>query len=65
MANTIETLQNELPNYAGLTTSEKNFGLSNLTEWIPSNGRLETFIDKFSEKSLDMKPFLKEIGLLK
>jgi hypothetical protein len=65
MTNTIEILQQALPNYAGLTRSEKKFGLSNLTEWIPSNGHLETFINKFSEKSLDMRPFLKELGLLK
>ena len=65
MTNTIEILQTELPKYCGLTKSEKNFGLSHLDEWIPSDGHLDTLIDKFSEKSLDIKPFLDQIGLLK
>jgi len=65
MATTIEILQHELPNYNGLTKSEKNFGLSHLTEWIPSNGRLDTLIKKFSEQSLDIRPFLQQVGLLK
>lgn len=65
MTNTIEILKTELPNYDGLTKSEKSFGLTHLNEWIPSNGHLDTFIDKFSEQSLDIKPFLEKIGLLK
>ena len=65
MTNTIEILQTELPNYCGLTKSEKNFGLSHLDEWIPSSGHLDTLIEKYSEKSLDIKPFLHKVGLLK
>jgi hypothetical protein len=63
--NTIEILQNELPKYAGLTKSEKNYGLSNLDKWIPENGRLEVLIEKFAEKSLNIKPFLEQVDLLK
>ena len=65
MTNTIEILQAEIPNYDGLTKSEKNYGLSHLDEWVPVNGHLDTLIAKFSEKSLDLKPFLHQIGLLK
>lgn len=65
MTNTIEILQTEIPNYSGLTKSEKNFGLSHLNEWVPENGSLDTLIAKFSEKSLDIKPFLHQIELLK
>ncbi len=65
MTNTIEILQTEIPNYRGFTKSEKEYGLSHLTEWVPENGRLDTLIEKFSEKSLDIKPFLEQIELLK
>jgi len=65
MATTIEIIKHELPNYIGLTESEKSFGLSHLSEWVPINGHLDLLIDKFSERSLDIKPFLEQIGLLK
>ncbi len=65
MANTIQIIRNELPTYQGLTKSEKNYGLSHLDDWIPENGHLDTLIKKFAEKSLDIKPFLNQIGVLK
>jgi hypothetical protein len=65
MTNTIELIAKELPKYNGLTKSEKDFGLIHLEEWIPENGHLNTLIDKFSEKSLDITPFLEKIGLQK
>jgi len=65
MTNTIEILQVEMKKYCGLTKAEKEYGLSNLNEWVPENGRLDTLIEKFSEKSLDIKPFLEQINLLK
>ncbi len=65
MRNTVEILQNELPKYEGLTKSEKNYGLTHLNEWVPDNGHLEVLIEKFAEKSLDIRPFLDRIGLLK
>jgi len=65
MTNTIELIAQELPKYNGLTKSEKDFGLQHLEEWIPQNGHLDTLIDKFSEKSLDITPFLERIGLQK
>ncbi|SFV58596.1 hypothetical protein MNB_SV-12-1906 [hydrothermal vent metagenome] len=64
MPNTIKIIQNELPKYQGLTKSEKHYGLSHLDEWIPENGRLEVLIEKFAEKSLNIKPFLEQIDLL-
>ena len=65
MTNTIELITKELPKYNGLTKSEKDFGLEHLEEWIPQTGHLETMINKFSEKSLDITPFLQKIGLQK
>jgi hypothetical protein len=65
MTNTLEIIQINLPAYQGLTKSEKNYGLSHLDEWIPQNGRVETLIRKYEEKSLDIKPFLVQHGLLK
>ncbi|HHD80174.1 MAG TPA: hypothetical protein ENK99_00990 [Campylobacterales bacterium] len=64
MPTTVEIIQNELPNYQGLTKSEKSYGLSHLDEWIPENGHLEVLISKFAEKSLDIRPFLNQIGVL-
>jgi len=60
MTNTIEILETEISNYSGFT-----IGLSHLNEWVPENGSLDTLIAKFSEKSLDIKPFLHQIELLK
>ncbi len=65
MANTIQIIRNELPAYQGLTKAEKMYGLSHLDEWVPENGHLDTLIKKFAEKSLDIKPFLNKVGLLK
>ncbi len=65
MATAIEIIKNELPKYQGLTKLEKSYGLSHLEEWVPENGHLEILIKKFAEKSLDIRPFLSQIGLLK
>ncbi|MBD3793818.1 MAG: hypothetical protein IE889_06610 [Campylobacterales bacterium] len=65
MTKTVEIIKHELPKYKGLTKGEKDYGLSHLEEWIPENGHLEIVIQKFSEKSLDIRPFLKQIGLMK
>ena len=64
MTKTAEIIQNELPKYNGLTRMEKSYGLSHLDEWIPENGHLDTLIEKFAEKSLDIRPFLDKVGLL-
>jgi len=65
MSTTVEIIQNELPKYQGLTRQEKSYGLSHLNEWVPENGHLELLISKFAEKSLDIRPFLDQVGLLK
>ena len=64
MTNIVEIIQNELPKYEGLTKLEKSYGLSHLDEWIPENGRLEVLIEKFAEKSLNIRPFLEKVELL-
>jgi hypothetical protein len=61
----VQIIKNELPTYQGLTKSEKSYGLSHIDEWIPENGRLDVLIKKFAERSLDIRPFLSQIGLLK
>lgn len=63
MPTTVEIIRQELPKYKGLTQGEKDYGLSHLEEWIPTNGTLETFVQKFSEKSLNIEPFLQQVGL--
>lgn len=65
MTNTIEIIETEIKKYSGFTKSEKEYGLLHLEEWIPENGRLDILIEKFSEKSLNIKPFLEQIKLLK
>jgi len=65
VVNTVQIIKNELPTYQGLTKSEKHYGLSHIEEWVPENGRLDILIKKFAEQSLDIKPFLNQIGLLK
>lgn len=65
MPTTVEIIQDELPKYNGLTKNEKAYGLSHLEEWGVENGHLEIFIEKFAEQSLDIRPFLEKVGLLK
>jgi len=65
MSTTVEIIKSELPKYQGLTRLEKSYGLSHLDEWVPENGHLEVLISKFAEKSLDIRPFLNQVGLLK
>ncbi len=56
--NFIERLRIAIQSYQGFTSSEKTYGLNNIHLWIESNGSLETFIQKFSDLSLDIRPFL-------
>ena len=56
--NFIERLRIAIQSYQGFTSSEKTYGLNHLHSWIGANGSLETFIQKFSDLSLDIKPFL-------
>jgi hypothetical protein len=64
MTNTVEIIETGLRTYEGLTKQEKDYGLSHLDEWIPENGRLNILIEKYAEKSLDIRPFLEQSGLL-
>ncbi|MCH9739629.1 MAG: hypothetical protein K0U38_02125, partial [Epsilonproteobacteria bacterium] len=60
-----DTIRHELPNYNGLTKLEKQYGLSYLDDKVPEKECCELLIKKFAEKSLDIRPFLQQIGLIK
>jgi len=57
-------IQNALSEYTGLTSGEKRYCNENLVDWISEDKSLNLFIDKLSEKSLNIKPFLQETGLI-
>lgn len=63
--NRVNIIQNALHDYKGFTSSEKKYCIDHLSEWISNDKSFDTMIGKFAEKSLDVKPFLVEIGLLK
>ena len=62
--NQVNVIQNALNGYEGFTRSEKQYCSENLVEWVSKDKSLDLLISKFSEISLDAKPFLKETGLL-
>ena len=57
-------IQNALSGYEGLTSSEKTYCSENVVEWISKDKTLNLLIEKFSEISLNIRPFLKKNGLL-
>jgi len=59
-ANFIEKLRNAVQSYRGFTQIEKCYAHKHLPKWIGKQGELDTFIKKFSERSLDVQPFLVE-----
>ncbi|HIM94538.1 MAG TPA: hypothetical protein EYM49_05845 [Campylobacterales bacterium] len=63
--NFIESLRLAIQSYQGFTASEKAYGLKNIHNWIGANGSLEVFIQKFSDLSLDIEPFLLDKKFLK
>jgi len=56
----IEKLRNAVQSYRGFTQTEKCYAHKYLPHWIGSKGELDTFIQKFSEQSIDIQPFLVE-----
>jgi hypothetical protein len=58
--NFIEQLRNAIQSYQGFTQTEKSYANKYLPEWIGAKGELDLFIQKFSEHSLDIHPFLRE-----
>ena len=62
--NQVNVIQNALNGYKGFTRSEKQYCSDNLVEWVSEDKSLDLLISKFSEISLDAKPFLKQTGLL-
>ena len=63
--NFIAQLRNAVQSYQGFTSTEKSYANRYIHEWIGKRGELDTFIQKFSERSLDIKPFLKERNFIK
>lgn len=62
--NQVNIIQNALASYGGFTSGEKKYFSANLAEWISKDKSLNYLISKFSEISLDIRPFLKQNGLL-
>lgn len=58
--NYIEHLRHAIQSYRGFTQREKPYGLKHISDWIERSNGLEVFIKKFSEISLDVRPFLLE-----
>ena len=56
----IEMICNAIESYKGFTSFEKKFAQDNMHNWIDNTGSLNNLIEKFSEMSLDIKPFIKE-----
>jgi len=57
-------IKNALNSYSGLTSGEKKYFNDNLVDWITEDKSLKLLITKFSEKSLNIKPFLQETGVI-
>ncbi|CAA6816589.1 MAG: Unknown protein [uncultured Sulfurovum sp.] len=62
--NQVNIIENALSDYVGFTLGEKEYFSANLSTWISEDKSLDYLISKFSEISLDIKPFLKQNGLL-
>jgi hypothetical protein len=56
----IEMICNAIQSYKGFTTSEKEFAQKNMHNWIDNTCCLNKLVEKFSEISIDIKPFIKE-----
>ena len=63
--NQVGVIQNALIDYRGFTSGEKKYCIDHLSEWVSRDNSLNIMINKFAEKSLDVRPFLHDIGLLK
>ena len=62
--NKVNVIQNALKDYQGFTSGEKRYCVEHLSEWVSQDKSLNLLIKKFEEKSLDVRPFLKEIDLI-
>jgi hypothetical protein len=61
----VSMIENALKNYEGFTSGEKKYCMDHLPEWVTSENSLDIMINQLAEKSLDARPFLERIGLLK
>ena len=69
MENTIESnqlnmIKSALSDYQGFTSGEKEYCSQHLSAWISNDNSLDRMITELAEKSLDAKPFLRQIGLI-
>jgi len=60
----IDRIKNALAKYTGLTSGEKKYCNENLVDWVSQDKSLNLLISKLSEKSLNIKPLLKEVGIV-
>ncbi len=63
--NQLNMIENALQDYKGFTQGEKMYCINNLSEWISKDTSLGLMINELSLKSLDARPFLKQIGLVR
>jgi hypothetical protein len=59
----IKSFRIAIQSYKGFTYSEKLYGVNHIDNWIGKDGNLDIFVEKFSERSLDVHPFLAEARL--
>jgi len=62
--NQLNMIENALQDYKGFTQGEKMYCINNLSEWISKDTSLGLMINELSLKSLDARPFLKQLGLV-
>ena len=60
----VSIIQSVLNGYVGLTSGEKAYCNENLNSWVSEDKTLKLLISKLSEISLDVRPLLKQNGLL-
>lgn len=61
----LHELHDAISAYQGFTLQEKQYTLQHLNTWVGKHGNLELLIQKFSELSLDLRPFLVDKHFLK
>ena len=59
----IEKIKEALPKTKHLTDEEKTNTMKHIEEWLAEDEADGYFIEKLSELSINIKPFLQEIGL--
>lgn len=60
----VSIIKATLNGYVGLTSGEKKYCNENLSAWVSEDKTLNLLVSKLSEISLDVRPLLKNKGLL-